>query len=190
VANISWELKNTGLYTCPCGKGEYEIETYSDDWSRTEERLEMLCPQCANLYVYDNTVLAGHPGDETLRGWVLKSVIEEEQKHKADLEAKAKQLYLGLWESKFIWLKTKKDIWRVLSHNGKYYPSLGTFYAHTKGYSVERLTKYINGSFNYYELKKVFEVCGIEPDWEFIGANKSEIKRFRPELPKALEENR
>lgn len=33
----------------------------------------MLCPECRDKYVYDETFVHGHPGDFVSRGWVLKA---------------------------------------------------------------------------------------------------------------------
>lgn len=176
---MSWEEIFRKKYPCPCRKGEYEEVHYSDDWGRSETRYTMLCLECKDKYIYDHTVIHGHPGNEIERGWVLKSVLEAEHKHRKNVEAKAKILYLKLWKKKFKNLKTKKQIWEELTLNGKYYPSLGTLYIHTKGYNQEEITKYIDRFFNYYDLKRVFEVCQVIPDWESLGVNKSEIKRFQ-----------
>jgi len=176
---MSWEEDFRNRYPCPCGKGEYEEIHYSDDWGRTETRYVMLCPSCKEKYVYDHTVIPGHPGDEIERGWVLKSVLEAEHKHRKSVEEKAKTLYFKLWKKKFKSLRTKKQMWEILTLNGKYYPSLGTFYKHTKGYTQEEMTKYIDGFFNYHDLKRVFEVCGVNPGLKYLGANKEEIQRFQ-----------
>lgn len=177
---MSWEEISRRRYPCPCGEGEYEEVHYSDDWRRSETHHEMLCPKCKESYVYDHTVIGGHPGDEIERGWVLKSVLEAKEKHRKSIEEKVKRLYFEFWAVKFRDLKSKKQIWKVLTLNGKYYPSLGTFYKHTKGYTQEEMMKYIDGFFNYHNLKQVFEVCGIEPDWKSLGVNKDEIQRFQP----------
>lgn len=178
---MSWEEDFRRKYPCPCGKGEYEEVHYSDDWGRSETRYKMLCPKCKEKYVYDHTVIYGHPGNEVERGWVLKSVIEAEQEHRENVREKAKMLYFKFWKAKFRNLKSKKQIWKILTLNGKYYPSLGTFYKHTKAYTQEEMTEYIDHFFNYHDLKRVFEVCGIEPDWKNLGANGEEIRHFQPD---------
>lgn len=176
---MSWEEIFRRKYPCPCRKGEYEEIHYADDWGRSETHFTMLCLNCKDKYVYDHTIIHGHPGNEIERGWVLKSVLEAENEHRISLEVKAKSLYLKLWKKRFECLQNKKQIWVVLTLNGKYYPSLGTFYKHTKGYNREEMMKYINGFFNYYDLKRVFQVCGVNPDWKSLGADKAEIQRFR-----------
>ena len=70
-AGMSWEEDFRRKYPCPCGEGEYEEIHFSDDWGRSEEYV-MLCPKCKEKYVYDHTIIHGHPGDFVERGWVLK----------------------------------------------------------------------------------------------------------------------
>jgi hypothetical protein len=69
---LSWEETGRRRYPCPCGKGEYEEVDYMDDWNRTDEKHEMVCPDCKERYVYDNTIIGGHPHDHRVRGWRLK----------------------------------------------------------------------------------------------------------------------
>lgn len=47
---MSWEIDSIRRYPCPCGAGEYEEVSKSDDWGRFEESYQMLCPICAPLY--------------------------------------------------------------------------------------------------------------------------------------------
>lgn len=172
---MSWEEMSRRRYPCPCGRGEYEEMSLSDDWGRSETRREMFCMECKQNYVYDTTVIHGHPGDEIERGWVLKSVLEAEAKHRKDVEEKAKTLYLYVWKEKFERAKTKKQIWKVLTGDGKYYPSLGTFYKHTKEYPKEQLMRYVNGFFSYHGLKRVFAVCQVKPDLNGLGITQEEL---------------
>ena len=178
---MSWEEDFKRKNPCPCGEGKYEEVHYSDDWGRSETRYKMLCPKCKEKYVFDNTVIYGHPGNEVERGWVLKRVLEAEQEHRKNVGEKARVLYFKFWKAKFRNLKSKKQICKILTLDGKYYPSLGTFYKHTKAYTQEEMTEYINRFFNYHDLKQVFEVCGIEPDWKNLDVNGEEIQRFQPD---------
>ena len=178
---MSWEEDFRKSYPCPCGKGEYEVISYSDDWGSSKMGYAMLCPECKKKYVYDHTIIGWHSGDEIERGWVLKSVLEEEQKYRKNVETKAKELYYDKWRDCFADAKTKKEIWKRLTLNGKYYPSLGTFYKHTKGYGREKLIESVNCYFKYSNLKQVFEVCRIEPDWRYLGVDYEDRKRFHPE---------
>jgi len=90
---MSWEEDFRKRYSCPCGKGEYEVISYSDDWGSSKTGYAMLCPECKKKYVYDHTIIGWHSGDEIERGWVLKSVLEEEQKYRKNVETKAKGNY-------------------------------------------------------------------------------------------------
>lgn len=137
--------------------------------------------ECKEKYVFDSTVIHGHPGNEVVRGWILKSVLEEEERYRKNVETEARELYYAKWQNCFANAKTKKEIWKALTLNGKYYPSLGTFYSHTKNYGKEELIREIDRYFDYDGLKRVFEVCRIEPDWEHLGVNDEDRKRFRPE---------
>lgn len=178
---MSWEEMGKHRYPCPCGKGEYEEISISDDWGGQRENHVMLCPECKEKYVYDLTVVHGHLGDEIRRGWVLKSVLEEERRYRENVEKKARELYFTKWKDTFKHTKSKKEIWQKLTLNGRYYPSLGTFYKHIKGYGREKLIEEINHYFTYSDLKRVFEVCKVEPDWKQLGVNEDDKKRFNPE---------
>ena len=105
---MSWEEDFRRRYPCPCGKGECEEIHCSDDWGRSEASYKILCPICKEKYVYDNTMIGGHRWNERKRGWVLKSVLEAEQKHKKNVEEKAKKLYFEFWKAKFKNLTAKK----------------------------------------------------------------------------------
>ena len=66
-------------------------------------------------------------------------------------------------------------MWELLTQNGKYSPALGTFYGHTKGYSREKLIKHINWYFNFYDYKRIFEVSGVKPDYDYLGLDEKRI---------------
>ena len=175
---LSWEEDFLRKYPCPCGKGEYEYISYSNDWGSTRTEHTMLCSECREKYVYSSTVVYGHPGNEVERGWVLKSTIEAEEKRIKELMVKVHELYFELWKSKFMDLKTKKNIWEILTFKGKYYPSLGTFYRHTKGYTREKLLNYIDSFFNKHSLNRIFEICDVKPDYEYLGFDEMEIQKI------------
>lgn len=142
----------------------------------------MLCPDCKDLYIYDHTLKYWHSGKEIECGWILKTELEEEKNYKQDVENKAKELYYDLWRRQFEGLKTKKQIWIKLTLKGRYYPTESTFYKHTKGYSLILVSQYVDRFFNYSELKRVFEICGVSPDWITLRANKEDIDRFQPRM--------
>ena len=75
---MSWD-KWTRRYPCLCGKGEYEVLYRENDWFQHEEYYKMLCHECKKKYDYIQGGEWGKKGTESDRGWVLKSVIEEEK---------------------------------------------------------------------------------------------------------------
>jgi hypothetical protein len=60
---MSWEVDYKHRYPCPCGKGEIEEVSSSNDWGKSETKYDMLCPDCKERYVYDPSRIGGHPGD-------------------------------------------------------------------------------------------------------------------------------
>lgn len=176
---MSWEEDYRQRFSCPCGEGEYEEVHYSNDWGSSRVERKMLCPNCKEKYVYDETVAIYQKDGNEERGWVLKSVLESEHKQRNEVEKRAKSLYFKLWEEKFVNLKNKRQLWKVLTLDGKYYPSIGTFYKHTKGLKREEILEYIDKSFYYDNLKRIFEVIGIKPDRKLLGLNEDDINRLR-----------
>lgn len=178
---MSWDLDYTELRPCPCGKGEWERKVYSDDWNGTRVKPRMLCAECRDRYVWDDTVIRAHPRSEIRRGWVLKTVLRAESDHRAEVEKRAKELYYARWRSIFDCCRTKKGMWEILTHCGRDYPqSLSTFYDHTKGKTDEEIRAYVDSFFRYDNLRQVFEVCGIETDSELLGLNEDERKTVFP----------
>src|SRR5690606_31990624 len=101
---------------CWCGKSTITYVTEMDDWNRTRNSRIINCPDCFKKNA--------------------KEVEEEAQKKliRENLFNEAKELaidnYLNFWLEKFEGMN-KKQIWEYLT-NGDGYPSLGTFYKHTK----------------------------------------------------------
>lgn len=77
---MSWEESGKRRLPCPCGKGEIEEIDFSDDWGRSKTERKILCDDCRERYVYDSSVIHGHPGNEVERGWVLKSTLESKRR--------------------------------------------------------------------------------------------------------------
>ena len=179
---MSWEIDSKSIYKCPCGDGEYEVKLYSDDWNRSKSEYKMLCPKCEKEYFYDYTE------DQKGRtiGWVNINKAKEEINHKKDLLEKAKKLYFNRWKSEFNELKNKKDIWNKLTKKGTYNPySLQRFYKDNKNKTIDEIILEIQTYFTYDELKRVFDVCNIFPDWNKLGASISDIYKLshrNPEL--------
>jgi hypothetical protein len=112
----------------------------------------------------------------------LKSVIDAEEKYVSGIEAKVHELYYGRWQSHLMQARSKKDLWAILTQNGKYYPSLSAYYRHSKCKNIEALRKYADTFFNYHDLKRIFEVCIVKPDWDILGANEKDKERFKPDI--------
>lgn len=167
---MSWEEIFRKRYPCPCGKGEYEEIDSEDDWFQHQTSHKMLCPDCKERYAYDSHVVAGHPGDEFERGWVLKNVLEAEETYQKRIMALVREHYYEKWRERFANARTKKQRWEILTANGKYYPSLGTFYRHTKGYDRRHLEQYIDQTLgSFQDLGQILDICGVEPNWEVLG---------------------
>lgn len=175
---MSWEEDYRVRFPCPCGKGEYEEFHYSNDWGSHRTVREMLCPNCKGNYAYDETVVLYQKDGNEERGWVLKSQLEAEFKHRKDVEKRAKSLYFKLWQEKFADIKTKKQLWKMLTLEGKHYPSIGTFYRGVREFKREEILDYIYEFFKYDNLKQVFEVIGIEPEETLLGLNEDDLKRL------------
>jgi len=156
---MSWEEGEKRRVPCPCGKGEVEETDFSDNWNRSETRREILCEDCRERYVYDHSVIHGHPGNEVERGWVLKSTLEAERREAASSEEDLRARYYAAWKSRFKDPRGKKDVWKILTVNGKFYPSLQTFYKHTKGLSEAELQNYVDSFFHYSDKSRIVAIC-------------------------------
>ena len=182
---MSWEEYIERL-PCPCGNGEYEVLHRKDDWFQHEVYYKMLCPECKKMYEYVKGGVWDKKGMQGDRGWVLKSVLEEEERtrlknleHQKEVENRAKKLYFEIWESKFKGLKTKKQIWDVLTVNGKYHPPLPSFYNRVKGFSLEEVENFVNMYFSYSDILRILEICEINNlEWKTLGLNEKEIRLF------------
>ncbi|CEG13797.1 conserved hypothetical protein [groundwater metagenome] len=165
---MSWEEMSHRQYKCPCDAGTYTITSLMDDWNRSEERWEMdctICKQKYHLYTY-HYYDSGMACEAYL--WVPRKSYEEMKNVEEHLERTKKEIvdlahsrYVDKWHSYFDGAKTKKEVWRRLTNNGKKYPSLSTFYSHTKN---DDLTKYIRHYFYYDNLAYILEKLGIKDD--------------------------
>lgn len=163
---MSWEEMSVRQYKCPCGSGTYTVRGFMDDWNRSEERWEMDCPICKQKYqlytyhYYDSGMVC----DAYL--WVprklyeeMKGIEEKLERTKEEISGIAHSRYMDMWLSYFNDAKTKKEVWRRLTGNGKKYPSLSTFYSHTKN---DDLTKYISHYFDYDNLTFILKKLEIK----------------------------
>lgn len=68
---MGWEIDWIKKYPCPCGKGEYEEISKSNDWGNSESEYNMLCVECRAKYYYSHEIIHGHPGNFVEKGWTL-----------------------------------------------------------------------------------------------------------------------
>ncbi len=156
---MSWEESGKRKMPCPCGKGEVEETNLSNDWGQSETRRVMLCEECRERYDYDPRLINDHPGREVERGWVLKSTLEAERHEAALRESDLRSRYYAVWKGRFKDLRSKKDVWKILTVNGAFYPSLQTFYKHTKGFSEAELQNYVDSFFRYSDKNRIVSIC-------------------------------
>ena len=68
---------STRKYSCPCGKGEYEEITKSDDWGNYRDDAVMLCPDCKGKYIWKEVNPSNRPSREFYT-WMKKDLAEHE----------------------------------------------------------------------------------------------------------------
>jgi len=182
---MSWDEERSER-VCFCGKGKIISVYRLDDWGRSDSYEYLECPICSNEYFYDNSSFL-HSGNMETRGWIPIRVYGDEKRqelenkaHRQLLLQKAKERYLDTWISRFEKVKSKKEIWIILTNKGKYYPAESTFYRQTKNFNELQMRKYIEDRFIYYHLGQIFTICKIVPDWEYLGANEEDIKNLTP----------
>jgi hypothetical protein len=132
-----------------------------DDWNRSEERWEMDCIKCKKQYcLYQYSYLDSGMNCRTFL-WVRREELEKVDKIEAQLTKakeevvkKAKARYMDMWLSYFQDVKSKKEIWRRLTDNGKRYPSLSAFYNHTKDTTLQ---SYLRGEFTYESMPVILQ---------------------------------
>lgn len=177
-------------YKCPCGNSTYTIKYFMDDWNRSEEQREMDCHSCKQNYqLY--TCSYFHSGMECSScRWVPKESYKKVEdigiqlnKTKKDIIDIATSRYLDKWLMYFQNIKTKKGIWRELTDNGKKYPSLSTFYAHTKN---ESLNIYLRREFTLEKVPTILQKIDIIDNE--INDKLQQIKQIEDKLRKATEQ--
>ena len=158
---MSWEEINTYRSKCPCGSSTYTVRSFMGDWNRSEERWEMDCVKCKRQYcLYQYSVLDSGMTCKVFR-WVRREELKKVEKIEAQLtKAKeeivknAKALYVDMWLSYFQDAKSKKEIWRRLTDDGKRYPSLSAFYNHTKDTDLQ---SYLREEFKYKSISVILQ---------------------------------
>lgn len=171
---MPWDIDSITKHPCPCGKGEWEFRELSDDRGNPSADQIMNCPDCRGKYTY-----VGKPKE-----WVLTSVLEQEKKYVQDVGAKAKELYQSRLVSRLLMANDRKELWAMVTNKGIQGYSLNTYYTHNKGISLADLKKSAVNHFNfYYDLKRILELCVVvNPDWDALGVNEEDKKRFKPDL--------
>ncbi len=168
---MSWEESYHARRPCPCGKGEVEEVGRQNDWMQSETTREMLCLDCRERYVYSGEVIGGHPGNEIERGLILRTVLDAERSYKEDVMAVVRENCLPTWRKRFEGTHTKKGAWEIYTVNGRFSPSLGTFYKNTKLYpDHKQLLRYLERDFqDFHNLHRILSVTGIRPVWSDHG---------------------
>ena len=113
---MSWDTITKPEQACPCGKGTYVTIMEMDDWNRCRSFTTIKCRACARKNTEAHKLIAKH---ET-----------KERSLKRAAESVAKKLYLPEFLAG-VSGGSKKEVWTKV-FRGRRYPSLSTFYAHTK----------------------------------------------------------
>lgn len=88
--------------------------------------------------------------------------------------------YLEIFVQRWATL-SKKEIWNKLNEGLPYFPSLGTFYKHTKGLEKR---KYIAEQFRYEQLPDMLCLIGVKD--ELIETNLYKAKQLKLDAEKLL----
>jgi len=149
---MSWELSGVQKHKCPCGRRTYTVRLLTDDWNRSDEQWNMNCSDCNRRYTLYRY---SYPDSGMILQsycWVKKKLFARMRMIQAELEKCRRNAvrlfqsrYKEKWLSRFSECKSKKTVWKLLTQNGRRYPSLPTFYSHTKnkdleGYLIQQLT--------------------------------------------------
>jgi hypothetical protein len=166
-----------------------------DDWNRHEECWEMNCPECQqNFRLYIDHYR--HKGlTHEVHLWVptsslnkVKHIEKQLETAKAEVTEIATVRYTGRWLQRFEDAKTKKEVWRRLTGDGKrrHYPSLSTFYDHVRRIGLE---VYLRNEFTYNNLPDIMQSLAvvdseIHERREQISAIESDLDQARRQLKK------
>lgn len=133
------ELYGTEDKKCPCSKGIFQIEKYSDDWNRYETRWVMMCPFCKVNYVLWSYVIYEKGIGFKNYLWIPKELNQKIKKIQFAILKKKKMLirfakkqYLDEWLQYIQNFKSKRAAWEDLRRSNINFPSLSTFYKHYK----------------------------------------------------------
>ena len=137
----------------------------SDDWNRFDDRWSMVCSLCKKEYVLYSYDVNRKGMSETHRTWAPIALANELKRlhHKIANEQRRITTHLQTnygrkWKEHFD-SKNKKAIWNELTEGGHKYPSLATFYSHTRYLGLEKvLSRYLD----HRELKTVERILKIK----------------------------
>jgi hypothetical protein len=162
---MSWEETGTHEYKCPCKQSTYTVTLLSDDWNRCDERWVMNCEACRENYAvysfWENDSGLTFEAKYWIKKEILTSLSDNENRLKSiidDTMGYAKKLYLNQWLDSFGNIKSKKQIWVVLSSLFSDQLSLSAFYAHIKNSGVH---SYLASEFNFKNLQKLLNYLQI-----------------------------
>ena len=152
---------------CPCGGGTYEVAEFDRDWGQSDERWTMQCAECRQRYVAFQYAYTEKGRHWRAYVWVLRSNADELSRldaalNETDTETlkRAADSYLDPWMALCDSSAPKKRLWAILTDGGAMpYPSLTTFYKHTKRLGVAH---YWRGEFAVRNLPRIIEVLGIK----------------------------
>ena len=160
---MSWEDQEPLQRPCPCGAGRYIVESRSDDWGRFDERWAIQCRPCAEKYGLFREAYNRKGVYETSFSWVshdlLQKIAEAKLKREESerrLTSEATQAFGERWYAHFEG-KAKKTIWSELTEQGKFYPSLGTFYEQVR---TSGLRSVLSRYFDRRQLPTVIRILG------------------------------
>lgn len=127
----------------------------------------MLCPKCREthgLYTF-HTCCSGLT--ETHHAWVSKKLLADLaeamtqiREEKISLGLYLEKWYGDVWRSHFK-LMSRKNVWLILTENGKHYPSLSTFYNHIRHSGI---IKKLNDYLRYDDLEIILRILKINDE--------------------------
>jgi hypothetical protein len=146
---------------CPCGKSYYTVKKYSDSKGPFEEMWEMKCGCCKNKYEVSS--LFSEKKNEIIetKVWMpvkmfndiisLESHLYASQKKTIEI---AHEMFMEKWILYCFSGKNKKEIWKLLTDEGKREPEFSFF---DKKVTAENIIDYLKEYFNYQNLDYILK---------------------------------
>jgi hypothetical protein len=158
---MSWEETGRSRYPCPCGAGEYEVVSRSDDWGHSDQEVSMLCPQCRTKYRY---VVTGYHGADSIEEWVSAERLAAAKQEREQRIARTRADCLSIWRAKVSVLRTKKAIWdfATRTESGSQNRAYGTFLKDHRGQDLDRIraeSERVFGDVSAHPM--IYAKCGI-----------------------------